>query len=55
MIYRVIIGYQNFDIPDDQTAISFAKLAKKYMNIKKTDSGLVYIEILNDEEVATDE
>lgn len=54
MIFRVNIGYNIFDIPDDNTAMSFAELAKTYVvqNEKfPIDVGISLI----DEEVATDE
>ncbi len=31
MIFRVNIGYYRFNIPDDNTAMSFAELAKTYL------------------------
>ena len=54
MIFRVTIGYYNFDIPDDNTAMSFAELAKSYMVQDKTYPIDVGISLI-DEEVAEDE
>ena len=54
MIFRVSIGYYNFDIPDDNTAMSFAELAKNFVVQDKTfpiDVGITLID--EDEEVAT--
>ena len=54
MIFRVSIGYYNFDIPDDNTAMSFAELAKNFVVQDKTfpiDVGITLI----DEEVAENE
>ena len=56
MIFRVSIGYYNFDIPDDNTAMSFAELAKNFVVQDKTFPIDVGITLINeDEEVATDE
>lgn len=47
MIFRVNIGYNHFDIPDDNTAMSFAELAKTYVVQDKTfpiDVGISLIE-----------
>lgn len=55
MIYRVKVGYNTFDIPDDKTAMSFAELAKRYI---VQDRSLYPIDVsidLIDEEVAEDE
>lgn len=54
MIYRVKVGYNTFDIPDDKTAMSFAELAKTYVVRDRTFQVDVSIELL-DEEVETDE
>ena len=54
MTFRVTIGYYNFDIPDDNTAMSFAELAKSYMVQDKTYPIDVGISLI-DEEVAEDE
>lgn len=48
MICRVRIGYYDFDIPDDETALSFAKLAKEY--IRKDDNPTIIDILLLDEE-----
>lgn len=60
MIFRVNIGYNSFDIPDDSTAMSFAELAKKYMvndDRLMSDRGYdVSIDLLDEkEEVSEDE
>lgn len=55
-IFRVNIGYYKFDIPDDNTAMSFAELAKAYVVQDKTFPIDVGITLINeDEEVAKDE
>lgn len=54
MIYRVKVGYNTFDIPDDKTAMSFAELAKTYVVRDRTFPVDVSIELL-DKEVAEDE
>ena len=49
MIYRVKVGYNTFDIPDDKTAMSFAELAKSYVvqdNVYTVD---VEIELIDGE------
>ena len=55
-IFRVNIGYYNFDIPDDNTAMSFAELAKAYVVQDKTFPIDVGITLINEgEEVAENE
>ena len=54
MIFRVNIGYYTFDIPDNNTAMSFAQLAKEYIEQDKTYPIDVGISLI-DEEVAKDE
>lgn len=56
MIFRVNIGYYKFNIPDDNTAMSFSELAKTYVVQDKTFPIDVGIKLINeDEEVETDE
>ena len=56
MIFRVNIGYYKFDIPDNNTALSFAELAKNYIEQDKTYPIDVGITLINeDEEVAENE
>ena len=56
MIFRVNIGYYNFDIPDDNTAMSFAELAKNFIVQDKAFPIDVGITLVNeDEEVAENE
>lgn len=56
MILRVNIGYYKFDIPDSNTAMSFAQMAKEYIEQDKTYPIDVGITLINeDEEVAKDE
>lgn len=56
MIFRVNIGYYNFDIPDANTAMSFAELAKASVVQDKTFPIDVGITLVNeDEEVEEDE
>lgn len=54
MIYRVKVGYNTFDIPDDKTAMSFAELAKRYVVQDRLYPIDVSIDLI-DEEVAEDE
>lgn len=56
MIFRVNIGYYNFDIPDANTAMSFAELAKASVVQDKTFPIDVGITLVNeDEEVPENE
>ena len=60
MIFQVNIGYYRFNIPDDNTAMSFAELAKTYIEQDKTypiDVGITFMaeEEIKAEEVAEDE
>ena len=56
MIFRVNIGYYNFDIPDANTAMSFAELAKASVVQDKTSPIDVGITLVNeDEEVPENE
>ena len=54
MTFRVVIGYYSFDIPDANTAMSFAELAKASVIQDKTFPIDVGINLI-DEEVAEDE
>lgn len=53
-IFRVNIGYYKFDIPNDNTAMSFAEMAKAYVVQDKTFPIDVGISLI-DEEVDEDE
>lgn len=52
MIFRVNIGYYNFDIPDANTAMSFAELAKASVVQHKTFPIDVGITLVNEDEEA---
>ena len=49
MTYRVIIDYLKFDIPDAQTALSFAELAKNCKVNEPYDGNKVTIEIIEED------
>jgi hypothetical protein len=55
MIFRVNIGYYSFDIPDDNTGLSFAELAKTYVVQDKNYPIDVGITLMTEEEVLDNE
>lgn len=55
MIFRVNIGYYRFNIPDDNTAMSFAELAKTYLVQDKPYPVDVGITIMTEEEIEGEE
>ena len=50
MICRVRIGFYDFDIPDDATALSFAKLAKEYIRENDNNKTIIEICLINEED-----
>lgn len=54
MIFRVNIGYNRFDIPDNNTAMSFAELAKTYIVQDKTYNVDVSIDLIDREDEIDD-
>lgn len=54
MIFRVRIGYSRFDIPDNNTAMSFAELAKTYIVQDKTYPVDVSIDLIEEEDETDD-
>lgn len=51
MIYRVSIGYNRFNIPDDMTALKFAELAKTYVVQDKHFEVNVRIDLVEEDEL----
>lgn len=52
MNYKVSINHIEFIIPEHNTALSFAEIAKKYIVNEYGRSDKVIVEILNKEEAA---
>lgn len=52
MFYKVTVNYIDFIIPDHNTALSFAELAKRYIVNEDDRPDKVTVEVLTNEEAA---